>query len=96
MFKKSEEYQEIVRELNLNSIIDYNMNFESYTDGIFTFGCYRYDEYHEFNIICDDCFLNQMQVTELLDLERIEFFEYAIYLDDELMDRRMWRNETAR
>jgi len=97
MFKKSEEYQEIVKELNLNNVINQNAHFICYNDSMATFGVYDTDEsYHEFNIICDDCFFNQMLVDELLHLDRIVFFEYAIYLDSELLGKRTWRNEKTR
>ena len=80
MFKRSEEYAKIKKELEIIKALNKWALFECYIDSIATFGFREDSTYHQFNIICDDIFSRGMMISELLDLKRITFFSHTIFL----------------
>lgn len=83
MFKKSEEYAKIKKELEIENLINEVATFESFADDIFTFKIEKNNIIHEFNIICDDIILKELSVFLLLELKSISYFNHSIFLTDE-------------
>ena len=80
MFKKSREYAEILEEIKHCNILHKYAKFMCYSDNIFTYHLIFEDLKHEFNIIAEsETFLDDMFVSELLDLKRVNYFEHTIY-----------------
>jgi len=84
MFKTTREYIKIKKEVICNKIYKNQAKFECFADNIFTYGYREKDKtLHQFSFTCDDCLLDKMSIYELLDLKRITFFSYSIYLHNE-------------
>ena len=81
MFKKTKEYAKIKTELELINILDKKAHFECYSDSVFGFGYTQEDNvtYHEFCFICENDILNEMLISEILELKRIVYFCHNIY-----------------
>lgn len=86
MFKESEEYAKIKKELETINLINEVAAFESFADDIFTFSFEEDDIMHEFNIICDDVILKDMSIESLLELKRVSYFSHSIFLRNKYDD----------
>jgi len=53
--------------------------FKCYSDHVFSYGFEKRGEYHEINFICDDTILNKMTVEDIINLDRVEYFQHCIY-----------------
>jgi len=76
IFSQSKELKDLKSELNRFGIFRDNAEFKSYADGIFSFYVNKNGLMHEFNIIADDVFLARMKVNELLNVNRVMYFEH--------------------
>lgn len=86
MFKITPEFRKIKKELETIKVLNKIALFECYADSIATFGFRENSTYHQFNIICDDYFLREMMISDLLDLKRITFFSHTIFLEQQGKD----------
>lgn len=88
MFKITPEFRKIKKELETIKALNKIALFECYADSIATFGFRENSNYHQFNIICDDCFLflREMMISDLLNLKRITFFSYTIFPEQQGKD----------
>ena len=86
MFTFTNEYIKIKNKLIELGVINNNANFACYSDNIFTYS-YKKNELHiEFNIICNDDFLDVLPINELLEQRNIVYFDMGIYINDEKLD----------
>ena len=92
-FKESIEYKEIKKELFLVKVLDKFANFKSYCDGVFTYEYVEDDVTHEFNIICEDVFLDKLLIEELLELKSILYFEHNIYLKSKKIASKIFKTK---
>jgi len=60
-----------IREADKLGILDETAHFQCYEDSIFTYHCNGI----EINIISEDTFFRDMKVKDLINLERIIFFD---------------------
>ncbi len=86
------ELKEIENELKIRGIWEYEAKFACYDCGIFTYHVeLPNDELHQFCFICDDTLLSELPVNQLLTLKRMSFFDHAVYIQGELLGRKMAR-----
>ena len=86
MFKLTEEYFKIQNKLIELGIINHTANFACYSDSTFTYS-YKKGELHvEFNLICDDTFLDVLPIQELLDQRDMVYFSMGVYINDEKIE----------
>lgn len=81
MFNKTYEFQKIKKELETIKALDKYALFECYIDSIATFGYRENGTYHQFNVICDDGFSREIQISDLLELKRITYFSHTVFLE---------------
>jgi hypothetical protein len=80
-FKESKEYNEILIDLvDANFKLTELATFACHADNIATYSIEQGNFHYEFNIIADETFLSEMELDELLNLKRVKYFQYSIYL----------------
>lgn len=78
-FQASPEYIEITMLLRANGVMHQTATFACLAEGVITYQLIGHDITHEFNLISDDDFLNEMEVFDLLKQSRLVFF-HVFYL----------------
>ena len=95
MYQSTHQYSTTKKMLSDIHILYEYASFESYNDSIFTFGYTEDNNYHQFNVICDDMLLSEMMCSELIELKRITYFSHSIFIQydlepDHLLSENVW------
>ena len=78
-FQTTDGYSKITR-LLMSELDDVTIfKFCCFNDGIITYGYTDDDMYFEISIIADDTLLAEMELIDLLELKRVEYFDVAVY-----------------
>jgi hypothetical protein len=86
IFKKSEEFNIISNKLKELMLLEEEVSFENFDSHIFTYSLFHDEKLHEFSFICDDTLLKKERIKELLNLNKITFFEYNIFVKEKDID----------
>ncbi len=78
-FKTTDEYQRIKNEMDVQRVLDRLASFDCFYDGIFTYSLTKPGLYIQIQFVCEDDLLSEMEVSELLDLKRIEYFSLSYF-----------------
>ena len=90
MFKYTEQFQKIKKELQIIGALDQYAVFECYIDSISTFGLNFDSTYHQFNIIGIEDYSREIEVRELLESEKITYLSHTVFLDNEIAAKEEW------
>lgn len=77
---KYKELEYIKKELEAINYLHKEVDFECYTDGMFSFGFEYERRYHELSVINENAtFMKKEKPIDLLELEGTFYFSYNIY-----------------
>lgn len=83
--------EEIKKELEKIGALNKYAKFVSFNDGVFTFEFNHKGCEHEFGIIHDCMVWDKMKVSELLSLNRIDYFMHTIRLDGDVIGSKLYK-----
>ena len=80
MFKKTQEYQDIKKELTIVGLLNEAVSFASFSDGIFTFNHEKDGTLNSFDIVAiNPIFTNETTISDLLEADNITYFSHSIF-----------------
>jgi len=79
---KEQIFNEIKKDMIQNKTWGRELNFECFTDGIFTFGTTKKGIYTEIGIISEGDFLSDELAPDLLERDIIGYLKYATYNEE--------------